>query len=333
MSSDTDWNSNVSGGFGQHNAETDEYYHRTGAVGDSMTETWFWNFHVPEAAINCYIYCWAHPNLDVVSAGLFIYKGRKSQHLECELFDFYNFMSASVIGDGSHIRLPNGLSIDVIKPLEHIELHFDDPSRDTCFKVTLRDVAPPIMRANNQHFEQLMHASGSLRLRGDDYTVDCLPVRDRSWGELRPEAGVSAPPYTWVTGSFGKDFAFNVGAHDDPALSPEWLGVVPVPDRLFKDGWVLVKGEQRRIVAASKITRREFPLCSPVDHQYEFTDSSGETYRITGRVIAQTKWSGWSNMICHLGLVEWSWEGRTGYGETQEVHWNDYVWKINQPPK
>ena len=47
------------------------------AVGDSLTETWYWGFNVPEARINCYAYCWVHPNLGVVSAGLFIYRGIK----------------------------------------------------------------------------------------------------------------------------------------------------------------------------------------------------------------------------------------------------------------
>lgn len=330
MSDQTDWNSNIGGGFGSHTA-ADEYFHGTGEPGDSLTETWFWNFHVPEAGINCYAYCWVHPNLKVVTAGLLIYKGLKHQHLECELFDMHDYMSSVLVGDGSDIRLPNGMRVQVIVPMEQIRLSFSDPTRDTAFEVDLKAVGVPIMRANNKHFEQVMHATGWLTLRGAKHRVDCYPVRDRSWGEHRPEIHVSTPPYTWVTGTFGPDFAFNVGSHDDPALQPEWLGRMPAPGRIFKDGWVVVKGEARRILRASKITRRDRPLCRPLTHGYEFEDSAGTVYRLTGRLIAQSSWSGWSNMNCHLGLVEWDWDGRKGWGESQDVQWNDYVWRMSQP--
>ena len=329
MSNETDWNSNIGGGFGQHNPATDDFYHKVGAVGDSMTETWMWNFHVPEAAINCFVYCWVHPNLNLVSGGLFLYKGFKNQHMECELFDYFNYMNANIIGDGSLIQLPNGLRIEVIKPLEKIKLSYRDPARQTALEVELNAVHVPIMRANNQHFEQLMHATGNLELRGQSYAVDCHPVRDRSWGELRPESHASSPAYTWVTGAFGEDFAFNVGSHDDPARNPDWLGVFEPPERIFKDGWVLVKGEQRRIVKSSKNTRRELPLCRPMEHEYQFEDSEGETYTITGKVLGQTHWSGWSNVVVHFGLIEWEWNGKKGWGDCQEVQWNDFVWRMN----
>lgn len=327
--SDTDWNSNLGGGFGQHVA-ADEYFHGTGEPADSLTETWYWNFHVPEAAINCFAYCWVHPTLKVVTSGLMIYQGHKASHLACELFEFRDFMSIGVIGDGSDIQLPNGLRVQTIVPLEHVRLTYDDPQRETRVAVDIRAVGVPIMRANNKHFEQVMHVTGDLLLRGQPHKVDCLAVRDRSWAEPRPENHNPAPPYTWVTGTFGEDFAFNVGSHDDPDRDPDWKGVMAPPSRIFNDGWVVVKGEQRRVVKASKLTTRGGDRQSPIAHVYQFEDDQGDRYSINGRLIAQTDWGGWSNMTCHLGLVEWDWDGRTGYGESQEVQWNDYVWKMAQ---
>lgn len=327
--SDTDWNSNIGGGFGLHQPH-DEYFHGTGDPVDSLTETWYWNFHVPEAAINCFAYCWVHPTLKVVTSGLMIFKGIKASHLECELFEFRDFNSIGVIGDGSDIQIPNGLRVQTIKPLEHVRLTFADPQRETDVAVDIRAIGVPIMRANNKHFEQIMHVTGDLTLRGESYKVDCHAVRDRSWAEPRPENHVPAPPYTWVTGAFGEDFAFNVGSHDDPARDPDWKDVMPTPARIFNDGWVVVKGEQRRVTASSKITRRTGDRFAPVEHDYTFEDDKGDTYHLTGKLVAQTIWGGWSNMICHIGLVEWDWNGRIGYGESQEVQWNDYVYKMTQ---
>lgn len=327
MSTTNDWNRNIGSGFGRATPE-DEYFHGTGPAGDSLTETWYWGFNIPEACINCYAYCWVHPNLGVVTAGLFIYRGRKSQHLACEVFEMRDYMSLSVVGDGSHIALPNSMEVKVIEPMEHIQMTFRDDARQSAVDVHLRAVAPAIMRANNLHFEQLMHVTGSLTLRGAAHEVDCYSVRDRSWGELRPEDHAAAsPPYTWVTGAFGPDLAFNLGATDDPLRDPDWSGLLEIdPGTAFKDGWVLAGKNQRRLTGASMITHRSETLLQPLRHEVEFRDSEGDTYLMTGEVIAITPWSGWSNMNCQLGLVEWTLDGRKGWGEVMDCQWNDYVY-------
>jgi hypothetical protein len=326
VSEDTDWNSNLGGGFGQHKPE-DEYFHGTGPAGDTLTETWYWNFHVPEAAINCFAYCWVHPNLKVVSGGCFLYKGQKDHHLQSEMFDYRTYMAMDVLGqNGGDICFPNGMRVQALESLEHLRFTFDDPDRRTRFDIDLKAVGVPIMRANNKHFEQVMHATGKLTLRGENYDVDCYPVRDRSWGELRPESNAHTPPYTWVTGTFGEDFAFNVGSLDDPARGPEWVGVMNGPANGFKDGWLVIDGEQRRIVKSSKLTNREGPINRPMRHDYTFEDDHGDTYHITGEIIAQVPWGGWANSVCHCGLTKWDWNGRTGWGETQEVVWNEYLY-------
>jgi hypothetical protein len=96
---------------------------------------------------------------------------------------------------------------------------------------------------------------------------------------------------------------------------------------------VQIDGEQRRLARASKITRREFPWCRPLNHEIEMEDTSGRIYRLTGKVIAQSCWAGWPNANVWLGLVEWHLDGKTGYGETQEVQWNDYIWRFGQETK
>ncbi|WP_157083010.1 DUF7064 domain-containing protein [Novosphingobium lentum] len=330
--SETDWNANLGGGFGL--AEPRHEFFQTGWTNqaDSVSQTWYWGFNVPEAKINAFAYCWTHPNLDVVTGGLMIYQGMKLQTLACELFDIRAFNKlGTIVGDGSDIRFPNSMRVEVIEPISKMRLTFDDPARETSVDVTFEGTAAPLMRSNNQHFEQVMRGRGKLVLRGTAYNVDCYNVRDRSWGEPRPEDAAPLPPYTWVTGVFGEDFAFNLGAHDDPARGPEWVGHYDITaETAFRDGWVQVGKEQRRLKRASKITRREFPMCRPISHEITMEDTEGDIYTLTGTVIAQSNWSGWPNANVHLGLVEWHWNGRTGHGETQEVQWNDYIWRYGQ---
>jgi hypothetical protein len=317
----TDWVTAVAEDqtFGTY-TDKDELLHGTGPEGDSLTETWYWGFNVPEANINCFAYCWVHPNLKVVSAGLFIYQGVKSRHMACELFDVPSFMSADVVGDGSDIVVPNSMRMQVIEPLKHIHMTFSDPVRETEVDLHLRAVAEPVMRANGKHFEQVMHVTGSLVLRGKHHGVDCYNVRDRSWGELRPEAHNPGPPYNWITGVLDDGAtAFNLGTidTDDPVAA-------------LKDGWVRRDGRVLRLARATKRIERDRATLRPTKIVVDAEDTEGQTYAITGTELAGVPWGGWNNITCHLALMRWELDGRVGYGESQDVQWNDYVWRNSE---
>jgi hypothetical protein len=284
---------------------------------------------VPAASINCYVYCLVHPNLSVTSAGLFIYEGVKPYHLAAELFDMPVFMSGEVAGDGRDIQLPNGLRMQVIDPLEHIHMTYSDPVRATEVDVHMKAIAPPIMRANSKHFEQIMHTTGRLVLRGREYEVDNYHVRDRSWGELRPESHNPGPPYTWVTGVVEDgSLAFNVGANDDPTLKPHWSDAYDItPEQAFKDGWVWRDGRALRLARASKQTVREPGSLRPTEHVIELEDVEGQSLRILGEVVASLPWGSRNNNMSHLGLVRWTVGDRIAWGDSMDVQWNDYVWR------
>ncbi|MER7684954.1 hypothetical protein [Streptomyces sp. NPDC097610] len=333
MAEEVEWiTSNVDNqSFGDYGPK-DDLFHGTGPEGDSLAETWYWGFNVPEAAINCFVYCKVYVNLGVALAGLFIYRGVKRHHLASELFDVPAFMSSGFVGDGSDIRVPNGLRIQVVAPLDDIHLTFNDPARETEVDVHLKAVAPPIMRANGKHFEQIMKTGGHIVLRGERHVVDGYNVRDRSWGELRPEGHVHLPPYNWVTGvTEDGSFAFNVGSHDDPERSPHWSDHFDVPpEKAFKDGWVWDGDQTLRIVRASKRTERDPETLAPTRHVIDIEDTDGVKRHITGDVVASVPWGSWHNIQSHLGLVRWSMDGRTAWGESQDVQWNDYVWRYGQ---
>lgn len=332
--SDADaWNANHGLSFGEAKP-ADEYFHGWGPKGDSLTETWYWGFNVPEAQINCFAYCWTHPNLGVATPGLIIYKGVKRQHLECELFDFTGYARLDrVVGDGRLIAAPNGMRVEVLEPLRRMRLSYSDSYRQTSCDVELRAVGRPIMRANNLHFEQVMHCKGQLKLRGENYDVDSFTVRDRSWGELRPEDHVPSPPYNWVTGVFdGGRYAFNIGSLDDPAGNPEWLGKMQVdPSKIFKDGWVARGDDQSRVVNAFKRVYRNRVSLAPERFEIDLEEESGGQTHITGDVIASTPGFHWPNICTHLALVRWCKDGVIGYGESQDVQWNDSVYKCSLP--
>lgn len=328
MSGESGWFSTGNPGFGQFSDADDMLHPLQTQPGDTLTETQYFGFNIPEENIYGFGYLWLHPNLNVVSGGLFACEGIKRTHMQAELFDMHAYVDRKAVlkNDLHAYRMPNSYGVDVIKPGQHMRIQYEDSQRKNRLNVEARAIMPVAMRANNKHFEQAMKMDGELVLRGKTYRIDGYNVRDRSWGELRPEDSQGLPPMTWTTGVFGDDFAFNCSAFDNATLNPDWRDKLVFPaERAFNDGWIFRDGELLRIISAEKLTRRDPISGRPVSHQIKMTDALGRVYQISGTVTASLPWAGWPNMITHLGLTRWECNGRIGWGDTQEVQWNDYV--------
>src|SRR6516165_8758128 len=109
-----------------------------------------------------------------------------------------------------------------------------------------------------------MHAEGELVLRGERVPVDGHVVRDRSWGELRPEAHNPGPAYNWVT-TVVEDgtFAFNLGSIDDP---------VAQATENFRDGWLWRDRVTARLQPWAKVVAREGVLGRPAHYKADVLD-------------------------------------------------------------
>ncbi|SCW38491.1 hypothetical protein SAMN02927924_00342 [Sphingobium faniae] len=327
MAQELDWTAD-SKGFGLARPSDDFLHGRCDITDPSLTETWFWAFQQAEAGLHGFVYIWLHPNLDVCMGGLFAHFGDKAMMLACELSDFVTYARADIFDAAGNITLPNGLRIAFEEPMQRARITYDNPVRGFRLDMIQQAFMPAAMRSNNKHFEQGMRCTGTVAYEGRDYALDHLTVRDRSWQEPRSEAGLALPPYTWMTGAFSEDFAFTVAAHDDPAREPEWRGVYAIDsENAFKDGWVHHGGRTEKIVACSKLTRRHPDTLAPRDHQVTMTTQSGRTYRLQGTVVSVAPMTVWHNNLLHVGLTRWTCEGMDGigWGDTQEVKWNDYV--------
>lgn len=322
------WTHGGGTGFGRH-TDADENFHPGSRLpGDSLTETWAYMWYIPEHRISSIVYVWQHPNLNVISAGLSVWQGHKSNQLSAELFDHTAFMSAGNFPDGRQLQFPNSLRIEIVEPFKAFHVTYQDAARGNSLDLTLRGISQPIMRENEKHFEQILSSRGQLLLRGKPYEINGVATRDRSWGELRPETSYPLPPYTWMTGVFADAGChWQVSAHDDPARDPEWKGRFAVPaEQIFKDGWIIRDGVPCRVKQLSKLTTRDPVTRRPLRTEMRFIDLESRQYDIRGEVIASYPWHGWHNMVCWICCTRWEWEGHVGYGDIQEVQWGDYVW-------
>ena len=129
----------------------------------------------------------------------------------------------------------------------------------------------------------------------------------------------------WLTGIFGDDFAFHLCAWDDPDLVPERTGyAVPQQGEHVRFGYVMRDGAVFEIVSATKRTVLEDGI-APTGYAITIVDSGGGTHEMTGEVQARMPWNTWPNLLVYLCMTKWTCNGRTGYGDTQEIMHNDYV--------
>ena len=310
--------------------ESDEFLHRQlneTITDDALTETQIFSLCVPAERVYAMGYLWHHPNLQLVTGGIWGWQGVKRHNLACEMFDMRAFMhDRPLIGDLHSYRLENGYGVQVHEPLKRLSMTYRDAARDNEINVEFTALAAPVMFGDGLHFEQPMKARGELRLRGRRYEVDCFTVRDRSWGKPRPEIGMALPPMGWKTGVFGEDFSFNCNAFDEPALMPEFGNDFPLPGgQTLKAGWIYRDGAVSRIVSCRKRTQRDPVTLHPTTIEWEGVDEHGTRYEITGRTLASSDWSVQPNLRFVVSNVQWECRGRVAYGDLQEAHWTDFV--------
>lgn len=322
-------------GFGEPTPKDDFYHGRCEETAPSMTETWFWAFQQEESGLHGFVYIWLHPNLNVCMGGLFAHFGDKSAMLACEVSDFLTYAPMDIFDGNGNIELPNGLKVTFESPMERAHISYDNPVRGFRLDMVQEAYMPAAMRSNNKHFEQGMRCTGTVSFKGTDFPLDHLTVRDRSWQEPRPEAGLALPPYTWMTAAFSENFTFTIAAHDDPALDPSWKAEYPsiTTENALKDAWLYCHGKLEKVVSVSKMTDRNPYTLAPTQHRMKAVTESGQTYNFVGDVISVAPMTVWHNNLLHVGLTRWTCEelDGIGWGDTQEVKWNDYVARYMQP--
>lgn len=308
----------------------DEFLHteqNRGVEGDTLTETQYLGFNVPEHGIHGLGYIWHHANLGVVTGGLMVWQGIKRYSIGAELFDIRAFMNDGVLKDDLHeVRLENSYTTRVIEPLKKLHMSYEDRQRNNVVDLDFSALTPAAMFADGKHFEQGMRVQGKLVLRGKEYDVDCYNVRDRSWAKLRPEQPMALAPVSWMTSWLGDDLFINCNLMDHDGSSPYSSGPFAVPvDKALNGGWVSRDGRITRIVKAHKKIDRDPVSLLPRSVILHVTEDDGRESTLRGELVASCPWDVWPNIHSNITLLRWEMDGRVGYGDCQDVIWTDYV--------
>ncbi|MDB5511631.1 MAG: hypothetical protein JWR08_1114, partial [Enterovirga sp.] len=255
------------------------------------------------------------PNIGTVAGGAWVWDD--TAHLPWEVLYNANYTALKLPRDQnlSNITLPTGVSIKAVVPTTTYELGVADG--DTC-RIGLRfdGIMPPrpLRKAGSpfghaSHFDQFGRVTGEVKLGDRTVAIDCLAMRDRSWGP-RPEHRPKKSSY--VTG---------IATERDAFLAvTKWNGDVEE----IAYGFMIRDGEVADLVSGTREVERD-PVEGWVtritirgkDDRGRSLEAVGE--RLSGIIINR------HSFIDSNGLMAWSINGQVGHGEDQDM-WPVHDW-------
>ncbi len=273
------------------------------------TETAWFSFHHPGRRLGGWLYTMVRPNIGTVAGGAWLWDDTAWLPWDVPYSANYSALRLPDDADLCDATLPTGVSIRVVEPTSSYDLGYHDPGR---LEVALRFdgvMAPEPLTAvgstfgSAHHFDQFGHVTGRVMLHGETVEIDCLAMRDRTWGP-RPEHRPRQAAY--VTGAADADHAFLAvtGTRDD--ADPIAYGF------LRRDGRTvgLVTGDRRveRDAEHGWITRITVRA----------TDGDGRSLVAVGEPVSRMIVNR-HTFIDITSLVRWDLDGAVAWGEDQDM--------------
>ncbi|WP_068076722.1 DUF7064 domain-containing protein [Novosphingobium lentum] len=302
----------------------DVEFHTPADVAYDWAETTWLSIHIPEANLTVWTYLVARSGLGVMVCDIEAIDRIQRYTVQSRYFDFRQHMPLPARFDD--FTLINGLSLKAVNAPRDYRIDYTG-SDDTAFHWDVRgvmepfDIHDPAMdplastdpnlsgfgQSYANHYDMTVHVTGTARIRGTTYPVDCVTTMDHSWGP-RNESGMRA--MGWINGNFDTDHAFSTIWTLDPFATGEaQFG--------FAHGYVLVDGEVRGLNGGRLLALRGDGVF-PVGYDMLLTDPAGREYRFTGTVVNQTPWACYSNTMAINSTVRWNSGARVGHGLAQE---------------
>ena len=301
----------------------DVRFHTPADVKYDWAETNFFSVYVPSANITAWVYTIARPGVGAFVADVEVIDRIGRISLDARYMDFQQHLPMPARLED--YTLPNGLSVKTSnEPLDYridyigvddTELHwmvrglmkpFDihDPSMDPL--ASHDPNASGFGAAYANHFDMTVHVTGTMKVRGRSYDVDCVTTMDHSWGP-RNERGLRS--MGWINANFSKDLAFQSIWTFDPAEEDQ-------EQFALAHGYALVDGKVRGLTGGTLRAERDDPF--PTTYEAVLVDIDKREHLMRGSVVAQHPWACYSNSLAMFSTVRWVYQGQIGHGLAQE---------------
>ncbi len=283
-----------------------------------FTETSWFSFNVPERKMGCWLYGWARKNMNTTGGGVFVWDPSATTPWDLPYYKYQYSQPLPAQHDLRDFSFPEGYAVKVIEPLKRYRLRYRDRdlvSIDAEFNALFPPHGfthgePPFVAS--PHLDQMGHVVGEMILNGETIPIDCYAIRDRSWGTRMDHRG------NRIGYPFGcaKDIAFCLFA---------------VPNKDFDDrnerinhGFLWQDGQKLQLAAGGiRHVQRDRVQNWPVSMAIEATDVEGRKLTATGEVESRFFLLN-PRGICINSSIRWTVNGKTAYGEDQDV------WRLDQ---
>lgn len=297
------------------NARDDRFHFD--AMGDDWwaTETAWFSFHHGARKLGGWFYTLARPNIGTLQGGAWVWDDTAELPWEALYSTNYSALNLPRDQDLDRCALPTGVAIEVLEPTMSYRLGYADGER---FSADLRfdGVMPPQALTavgstfgNAHHFDQFGRVHGHIVLHGETIVIDCISMRDRTWGR-RPENRPRQAAY--VTGAIGPRDGF--------------LAVTNVRDGLETVAYGFLRADGRTENLADGVrTVQRHPHNGWVSSiRIDATDVTGRRLAALGEPVSRIIVNRHS-FIDINSLVRWTIDGTVAWGEDQDM-WPVHRW-------
>lgn len=275
------------------------------------TETAWFTFTVPERRLSGQLYPFFRPNQGVMAAAAYFWNDHGDQWWNCLYAK--NFWHLPIPQQPlSNMVMPNGMRLRCLEPLTRYAVGYDDPDDNDEIAVDLvfTAIAKPHYLSKG-HLDQPGRYTGTIRLRGETFTVDAYGFRDRSWGK-RSQFGRGIVPKGAAYGGY----TYGTASPDDAfhCISGDWgQGCNAYHGYLIRGGvWAKLKQARREVLERDAATG--YPTLVSVIGE----DELGRALNAQGRCLNKLGVPLNPNMLSINCLTDWEFDGCRGYGEDHE---------------
>jgi hypothetical protein len=269
------------------------------------TETAWFAFAIPERRLTGCIYPLFRPNQNICSAGVYVWDDSgEGAH---EILYAQNFWHLPLPEDLRHMELPSGLAYEVLEPLHRYRVSYRD-GNELALNLVYEGLIPPHPTERGgvvSHLDHPCRVTGTLRLGDEELAVDCLEMRDKSWG-IRPD-------FRWIMGTTRAAYTYGLASADSAFLA---LSASPDGGEGTVMSGVLVRdGELAPLV--SGIRRADLERGRPTKVVVEATDARGRSFRAEGRCVNRFAFQSSPGLFAWMSGTEWDLDGQPAWGEDQ----------------
>lgn len=306
--------------------DQDVHFHTPHDADQDWAETNYFSFYIPELQLAGGVYVVMRPGVGVCIGEVLVFNRLSTDHLDILYFDSNQHMP--VPDDLSDYALANGIEVQAIRPprdyridyvgVDDTELHLDVTGLMEPYDINDGSMCPTATgdqhgegsgfgSAFAGHFDLTARVTGTLKLYGQTFAIDCVDTMDHSWGP-RPVREMRS--MAWGHAQFGEDYCCHAIWQFGPFADPS-------SQFTLVHGYVLEHGTVHGLVSGRMDATRHGRLLTAAT--MHVVDSRGRQHTISGRTVASDTWSCYTALEVQHVFLEWEEAGRIGHGVIQQT--------------